>query len=224
VSGNEAKKRIADLLEVVALTDAADRSIKGYSGGMKRRLDLACALVHRPRIIFLDEPTTGLDPVTRDAVWRYIVELNKDGVTFFLTTQYLEEADRLAHCVAIMDSGKIIASGAPEQLKSSIGSDAITLVFDGGATAQAEAEPLLRRFEGVEDVRQTERETIVYMQNASGAVAEMLRQLDEAGVRVARLGLTHPTLDDVFLRATGHHLEVSESTAAAAQAAAGGGA
>ncbi len=221
VPGPVARKRVAELLDIVTMTDAADRPIKGYSGGMKRRLDLACALVHEPKIIFLDEPTTGLDPITRESVWRYVQELNEQGVTFFLTTQYLEEADRLTHDIAIMDAGKIVVQGSPAKLKSSIGADAITLVFEGGRETQVEAEPVLRRFEGVEDVTQTERETVVYIRNASAAVAEILRQLDDAGLRVARLGLTHPTLDDVFLRATGHHLEVRET---AVPVAAGGSA
>ncbi|MGH2607774.1 MAG: ATP-binding cassette domain-containing protein [Tepidiformaceae bacterium] len=223
ISGREAKKRVSELLEIVSLTDAADRPTKGYSGGMKRRLDLVCALVHQPRIVFLDEPTTGLDPITREAVWRYVVDLNQQGVTFFLTTQYLEEADRLTHDIAIMDAGKIVAQGSPAQLKSAIGSDAITLVFEG-PDALPEAEPVLRRFEGVEDVRITDREAIVYIRNGSAAIAGIVRLMDEEGLRVARLGLTNPSLDDVFLRATGHHLEVSETTQAAAKAAAAGGA
>jgi ABC-2 type transport system ATP-binding protein len=222
LSGRDAKRRVNELLEIVSLTDAADRPIRGYSGGMKRRLDLVCALVHHPRIVFLDEPTTGLDPITREAVWRYVVDLNQQGVTFFLTTQYLEEADRLTHDIAIMDAGKIVAHGSPAELKASIGSDAITLVFEQ-ADSLAAAAAVLRRFEGVEDVRVTEREAIVYIRNASAAIAGIVRLMDEEGLRVARLGLTNPSLDDVFLRATGHHLEVSETTQAAARAAAGGG-
>jgi ABC-2 type transport system ATP-binding protein len=222
LSGKEAKRRVDALLEIVSLTDAADRPTKSYSGGMKRRLDLVCALVHEPRIVFLDEPTTGLDPITREDVWRYVVELNRQGVTFFLTTQYLEEADRLAHDIAIMDAGRIVAKGSPAELKASIGSDAITLVFERPG-ALAEAEPVLRRFEGVEDVRITDREAIVYIRNGSAAIAGIVRLMDEEGLAVDRLGLTNPSLDDVFLRATGHHLEVSETTQAAARAAAGGG-
>src|SRR5881409_3013485 len=111
------RNRVDYLLQIVDLEDAADRRVKTYSGGMRRRLDLAAALVHQPKVIFLDEPTTGLDPISREAIWRYVIELNSgEGVTFFLTTQYLEEADRLAHDVAIMDRGKIVASGSPEEL------------------------------------------------------------------------------------------------------------
>ena len=219
ISGSQARKRANELLEIVTLSDAADRAIKGYSGGMKRRLDLACALVHEPRIIFLDEPTTGLDPVTRDAVWRYVEELNRDGVTFFLTTQYLEEADRLCHDVAIMDRGKIVAKGSPEKLKSEIGTDAITLNF---ATAEpaAQAEALMRTFEGVDSVTRADREVVIYMKNGAAAVSTIVLALDDANLSIAELRLAQATLDDVFLRATGHHLEVDKK----AESAAGGAA
>jgi ABC-2 type transport system ATP-binding protein len=219
ISGSQARKRANELLEIVTLSDAADRAIKGYSGGMKRRLDLACALVHEPRIIFLDEPTTGLDPVTRDAVWRYVEELNRDGVTFFLTTQYLEEADRLCHDVAIMDRGKIVAKGSPEKLKSEIGTDAITLNF---ATAEpaAQAEALMRTFEGVDSVTRADREVVIYMKNGAAAVSTIVLALDDANLSIAELRLAQATLDDVFLRATGHHLEVDKK----AECAAGGAA
>lgn len=214
VRGGEAKKRAADLLDVVSLSDAADRPIKGYSGGMKRRLDLACALVHNPRIVFLDEPTTGLDPITRDEVWRYVEELNqRDGVTFFLTTQYLEEADRLTHDIAIIDRGKIVVQGSPAELKATISADAITISVAEGAESLDRAETLLRTFEGVEDVRRLDNAVVIYMRNASTAVASLIRTLDDENLSVAELKLTHATLDDVFLRATGHLLEVSENTA-----------
>jgi len=216
---SEAKRRVRDLLEVVTLTDAADRPVKGYSGGMKRRLDLACALIHRPRIVFLDEPTTGLDPITRDAVWRYVEDLNRrDGVTFFLTTQYLEEADRLCHRIAIMDRGKIVAEGTPGELKTAIGADAISVIFEGGREPAAQAEPILRSLEGVEDVHRMDGEAVVYIRNGAAAVAQLIRTLDEAGLAVAELRLTHPTLDDVFLRITGRHLEADETPAAAVEA------
>lgn len=214
IRGDEAARRVTNLLEIVDLADAADRRVGGYSGGMKRRLDLAAALVHRPRIVFLDEPTTGLDPVSREAVWRYVVELNqRDGVTFFLTTQYLEEADRLAHDIAIMDRGKIVARGSPQALKASIGADAITLSFADGSARLAEAEPVVRQFEGVQDVRSVNGPLVVYIHNGSAAVAQLVRHLDDAGIPVAELRLTHPTLDDVFLRATGHHLQVDDPKA-----------
>ena len=210
VSSAETKKRIDGLLEVVSMSDAADRAIKGYSGGMRRRLDLACALVHRPSVVFLDEPTTGLDPITRDAVWRYVSELNKQsGVTFFLTTQYLEEADRLCDDIAIMDSGRIVTRGSPTVLKAEIGADAIGLTFADNAVAVG-AEAPLRQLQGVQDVRISENELVLYISNGSAAVADVVRTLDDAGLAVKQLRLTQPTLDDVFLRATGHHLTAEE--------------
>lgn len=214
IDSKEARRRVDGLLEVVTLTDAADRPLKGYSGGMKRRLDLACALVNEPRIVFLDEPTTGLDPVTRETVWQYVQALNRDrGVTFFLTTQYLEEADRLAHEIAIMDAGKIVAQGTPAALKATIAADAITLSFDGGDEPLARAEALLRTFEGAEDVRRVDDSVVLYIRDGASAVAQVVRRLDDAGLAPAQLRLTHPTLDDVFLRATGHYLEPQESPA-----------
>lgn len=206
----DAKRRVDDLLAVVTLTDAADRPIRGYSGGMKRRLDLACALVHGPRIVFLDEPTTGLDPVTRESVWSYVANLNRElGVTFFLTTQYLEEADRLAHNIAIMDRGRIVAAGSPAQLKASLAADAITVRLESADGAQA-AGPLLSRFEGAEGVQSTGNEVTLYIRNGAAAVAAVVRALDDAGIAVDELRLTHPTLDDVFLQATGNRLEHGE--------------
>ena len=220
LSANEAKRRANELLEVVSLADdAADRLVSGYSGGMKRRLDLACALIHQPRIIFLDEPTTGLDPVTREEVWRYVEQLNRDGVTFFLTTQYLEEADRLCHDIAIMDRGKIVAKGSPAELKSSIGTDRITLAFKNSEDTTS-ADELLRGFEGVSDTAVSGTELAVYLKNGASAVAAIVLLLADAGLAVGELRLAQATLDDVFLRATGHHLEVDKK----ADAAAAGGA
>ena len=210
VSSALTKTRIDSLLEVVDLREAADRAIKGYSGGMRRRLDLACALVHQPSVVFLDEPTTGLDPITRDAVWRYVSELNKDlGVTFFLTTQYLEEADRLCDDLAIMDAGRIVLRGSPAKLKAEIGADAIGLTFEDNATA-TRAEAPLRQLAGVQDVRISESELVLYISNGSAAVVDVVRTMDDAGLTVKQLRLTQPTLDDVFLRATGHHLTAEE--------------
>ena len=210
LSGSEAKRRAAELLEVVTLTDAADRKLSGYSGGMKRRLDLACALVHGPRIIFLDEPTTGLDPITRDAVWRYVQGLNQEGVTFFLTTQYLEEADRLCGDIAIMDAGKIVARGSPASLKAAFVADAMALTFERGSGAPEKAAAILRGFEGVEDVRIEETEVVLYIRDGASAIAHVVRALDDAGLAISQIRLTHPTLDDVFVQATGHRLEVDD--------------
>ncbi|MCX7618668.1 ATP-binding cassette domain-containing protein [Tepidiforma sp.] len=214
-SAREARERAAHLLEVVGLADVADRPIRGYSGGTKRRLDLACALVHGPRVVFLDEPTTGLDPVSRDAVWRYIEELNRgQGVTVFLTTQYLEEADRLADTVAIMDQGKIVAQGPPGELKASIGTDSIMLTFEAEEAA-ARAAAVLGQFEGVQRVLTSGQEVAVYLHDGASAVAAIVRLLDEAGAPTQTLVLKQPTLDDVFLQVTGHHLDVEDARPAA---------
>lgn len=214
VPSSEVKQRVGYLLKVVDLEDAADRRIKTYSGGMQRRLDLAAALVHRPRVVFLDEPTTGLDPISREAIWRYVNELNRnDGVTFFLTTQYLEEADRLAHEVAIMQAGKIIARGSPAELKASVGADVVTVTFDG-ADSLERAAAAVGTIEGVTDMRSVDESLVIYVPDGSAALPRIVLVLNDAGVRAREVSLAQPTLDDVFLRATGHHM-----TSEAAQAA-----
>lgn len=221
VPAADVKARVDHLLRVVDLDDAADRRIKTYSGGMQRRLDLAAALVHRPKVVFLDEPTTGLDPISREAIWRYVIELNRaEGVTFFLTTQYLEEADRLAHEVAIMDAGRIVAQGSPAQLKSSIGTDVVTLRIEGGPARVALAEQAVRRLEGLRDVRTVDDAVVVYVREGSAAIARLVLLLNEADVTAREVTLARPTLDDVFLRKTGHHLEAEER---AVEHTAGGG-
>jgi ABC-2 type transport system ATP-binding protein len=208
VPHNAVEERVSHLLRVVDLEDAADRRVKTYSGGMQRRLDLAAALVHHPKVVFLDEPTTGLDPISREAIWRYVSELNRsEGVTFFLTTQYLEEADRLADDVAIMDRGCIVAQGSPTALKSSIGTDVVTLRIDGGRDELARAEQAVRRLEGAEDVRVVDDAVIVYTREGSAAIMRLVLLLDEASVHAREVTLASPTLDDVFLRKTGHHIE-----------------
>ena len=204
--------RVAELLTIVELDDAADRKIGAYSGGMKRRLDLASALVHGPSIIFLDEPTSGLDPISREALWRYVEQLNReDGVTFFLTTQYLEEADRLADEIAIIDAGRIIASGSPSALKAEIGADVVTLRVehgDGDAEALERASERIRAMPGLEELRRIEDSLVVYIREGSQAIAPIVTIANETGLSVLDVTLARPTLDDVFVRATGRHLEV----------------
>ncbi len=208
MDGKTAKARANELLDVVDLAAAADRRVGTYSGGMQRRLDLAAALVNRPPILFLDEPTTGLDPISRETIWRYIGELNsRDGVTVFLTTQYLEEADRLAHEVAIMDRGQIVAQGSPEALKASIGTDVVTVRPEDGAAGLDATAHVLASFEGASDVRRLEDAIVVYIAEGARAIPRIVLLLDEAGLRIAEITLARPTLDDVFLRNTGHHLQ-----------------
>jgi ABC-2 type transport system ATP-binding protein len=202
----ERPARTNALLERVGLRLAADRRIGGYSGGMKRRLDLALALAHRPRILFLDEPTTGLDPQSRSALWDEVVRLKRDeGVTVFLTTQYLEEADLLADRVAIIDHGRIVAEGTPASLKAEIGRPTVeALPADGTETAALEG--ILERFGEL----QPSTAGVAVRLDGRGDLADVIRAIDSASVRVADLHLHAPTLDDVFLAKTGRSLEGSE--------------
>jgi ABC-2 type transport system ATP-binding protein len=211
--GLQARKRAQELLELVGLTDAQERRIGTYSGGMRRRLDLAMALVHGPQILFLDEPTTGLDPASRRSIWEEVRRLNRQhGMTIFLTTQYLEEADELADHIAIIDRGKIAAQGSPAKLKAGLGSESINLAFD---------EPQLAERAGAElgtmaDRVQTDRETLrLYMSRAAEQVPAVVDQLKKAGLNPISLTLTQPTLDDVFLQVTGQRYQAGAAPAAA---------
>jgi ABC-2 type transport system ATP-binding protein len=200
------------LLERVGLADAADRKVGGYSGGMKRRLDLALALVHRPRILFLDEPTTGLDPQSRSDMWDEVARLaREDGVTVFLTTQYLEEADVLADRVAIIDHGRIVASGTPDALKAEIGRPTVEVVPE--ELDQREGiEGVLARF-GAEAAA-APGSVAVRLDGGAGQLADVIRALDGESLRVRNLELHQPTLDDVFLAKTGRKLDAEEAVAA----------
>jgi ABC-2 type transport system ATP-binding protein len=197
--------RADELLERVGLTEAADRRVGGYSGGMKRRLDLALALVHRPRILFLDEPTTGLDPQSRSALWEEVARLAHDeGMTVFLTTQYLEEADALADRVGIIDRGTIVAEGTPAQLKAEIGSPTVEVV----PADASEADALAGRLEGFGTLARNGRGAVtVQLPGGESQLAEIVRALDQAQLKVAALQLHQPSLDDVFLAKTGRKLE-----------------
>jgi ABC-2 type transport system ATP-binding protein len=207
MKGAELKRRGDELLERVGLTDAADRKVGGYSGGMKRRLDLALALLHNPRVLFLDEPTTGLDPQSRTALWDEVARLaREDGVTVFLTTQYLEEADALANRVGIIDHGHIVIEGTPDELKASVGRSSVeiephdvTRLGDLERTLSAFGTPLAMRG-GSASIRLNE---------GVGDVAAIVRALDAEGIGIHQLRLREPTLDDVFLEQTGRSLEGS---------------
>jgi ABC-2 type transport system ATP-binding protein len=202
---SQRRARADELLERVGLTRAADRKVNGYSGGMKRRLDLALALAHRPSILFLDEPTTGLDPQSRTALWQEVARLAKDeGVTVFLTTQYLEEADVLADRVGIIDHGKIVAEGTPDALKAEIGRPTVEAIpVDGNDPA-----PLARILERFgEPTGGSPNGVAVRLQHGARELAEVVRALDSAGVEVEHLQLHAPSLDDVFLAKTGRSLE-----------------
>jgi ABC-2 type transport system ATP-binding protein len=204
----ERQSRTVELLDRVGLSDAADRKVKGYSGGMKRRLDLALALVHRPRIIFLDEPTTGLDIQSRTALWAEVARLaREEGVTIFLTTQYLEEADVLADRVGIIDHGQIVAEGTPDSLKDEIGRPSVharPLSEDESDRVAA----VLAAFG--EPVAGATRDIAVRLRDGNAGLAEIVRALDAESLTVADLELKQPTLDDVFLAKTGRSLEGSD--------------
>jgi ABC-2 type transport system ATP-binding protein len=199
------RARTQELLERVGLTEAADRRVGGYSGGMKRRLDLALALVHEPRILFLDEPTTGLDPQSRAALWEEVARLAHDeGMTVFLTTQYLEEADALADRIGIIDRGSIVAEGTPTQLKAEIGSPSVEVSPVDPDAGETLAE-LLSRFGPPK--RGGRGSVMVQLPGGETELAEIVRLLDSHHVRVESLQLHQPSLDDVFLEKTGRKLE-----------------
>src|SRR3954452_19648135 len=201
----ERKRRGQELLRRVGLSEAADRKVGGYSGGMKRRLDLALALVHRPRILFLDEPTTGLDIQSRTALWDEVARLAaEDGVTVFLTTQYLEEADVLADRLGIIDHGRIVASGTPEELKAEIGRPTVE-VIPREADDRERMASVLSRFG--EPAGASPRAVAVLLQGGEAELAEVVRALDSEGIAIEHLQLHAPSLDDVFLAKTGRSLE-----------------
>jgi ABC-2 type transport system ATP-binding protein len=207
-SKTDAIARAHELLELVQLSDAVSRRAGTYSGGMRRRLDLAMALVHQPKILFLDEPTTGLDPASRRDIWREVRRLNRElGITIFLTTQYLEEADELADNVAIIVGGKIVAEGSPARLKASMGEESINLVFDSPDLAEKGRQTLDRMGDRIQLDRDTVR---LYLSQAAGSIPAVINKLQGAGLAPISLTLTQPTLDDVFLQVTGQRLVASE--------------
>jgi ABC-2 type transport system ATP-binding protein len=210
----QAYQRSQELLKLVKLDRAGDRRAGTYSGGMKRRLDLAMALVHEPRILFLDEPTTGLDPASRRDVWDEVRRLNqKLEITIFLTTQYLEEADELADTVAIIDGGKLAIEGAPDELKAAVGGESINLLFATEQTAQS----ALSELTGMGDHLKLDREAVrLYIEHAALAIPAVVNRLQQAAIEPVALTITQPTLDDVFLQVTGQRLEVGESSQAQA--------
>ena len=201
----EIRQRLSELASLIDIGDAMDRLIGTYSGGMKRRLDLAAALVHNPEVLFLDEPTTGLDPISRNRVWEEVRRINRQlGVTIFLTTQYLEEADALADRVGIINEGELVAEGAPAELKRSVGLDVIVARVEGGLDGAIER---LTAIEGVQQVDAYESEISVSVTNGASLISAVALALNERGVNVSELTLRTPTLDDVFLQVTGERLQ-----------------
>jgi len=208
LSKNERRTRGAELMERVGLSDAAGRKVGGYSGGMKRRLDLALALLHRPSVLFLDEPTTGLDPQSRSALWAEVERLSReDGVTVFLTTQYLEEADVLADRVGIIDHGKLVAEGTPTALKAGIGQVSLEAT-PANPNDREKLAAALARFG--EPAAASPKSVAVRLAAGAEQLADVVRALDADGIEVAELQLHQPSLDDVFLQQTGRSLEGEE--------------
>jgi ABC-2 type transport system ATP-binding protein len=207
-----AEAKTEELMKAVDLVEAADRKAGTYSGGMRKRLDLACGLIGSPKLLFLDEPTTGLDPQNRQGLWKYIEGLNEAGTTIFLTTQYMEEADRLADRLCIIDQGKIVAEGTPAALKAGIGSDVVRIGLAGAAEElpRAAARRALEGIAGIREVQDIDGGVAVYAKDAPTLVAAIVRALDEAKVDIRELSLSHPSLDDVFVRHTGHKMRVEE--------------
>ncbi len=207
LSRAQARSRSDELLTLFGLEEAADRQVRTYSGGMRRRIDLACGLVHRPRLLFLDEPTTGVDPTSRAALWDELRRLQRDGVSLFLTTHYLEEADRLCDRLAIVDRGVIVVRGTPDELKAEVGADVVTVGLedsDPGAAVTA-LEPL-----GRVRVGSGGRSIALELTDGAAAVAGIVERLRGAGIVPATITVARPTLDDVFLRYTGATIEESE--------------
>ena len=213
-SKDQAQARAKELLELVGLVEAVDRRVGTYSGGMRRRLDLALALVHEPEILFLDEPTTGLDPASRRDLWREVKRLNRSlGMTIFLTTQYLEEADELADVVAIINRGRVVTEGTPAMLKAAVGNESINLAFEDQRSAEAASAQLVGMAASVQIDRAMVR---LYMEHAAASIPNVINRLQEADISPVSLTLTQPTLDDVFLQATGQSLVGQEEEAAVA--------
>jgi ABC-2 type transport system ATP-binding protein len=211
-------QRIKEIFELVDLTGSENRMVSTYSGGMRRRLDLAMGIIHQPKLIFLDEPTTGLDPQTRSHIWDYIRNLAKTmGVTVFLTTQYMEEADRLADRLAIIDLGKIIASGTPAELKKSISGDVVTL--SPYVDRDEERQEFIRRAESVlsgkpfvTEVKATDGELAVYVNDGGSAIPVITQLLASQDIKIKTVSMARPSLDDVFLKCTGRTMRAQEGT------------
>jgi ABC-2 type transport system ATP-binding protein len=210
---DEARRRADEVLERFDLTGAADRRVGGYSGGMRRRLDLGASLVGRPEVLFLDEPTSGLDPRSRIGLWELIGQLVDEGTTLLLTTQYLEEADRLADAIAVIDTGRVIAQGTADELKSRVGGEMLDVTVTPAPEAVAAAGALSPVAGGEAKIDADAGRVSVPLAGGASTVAEAVRLLDGAGIRIADMALHRPTLDDVFLALTGRAAEPAAESA-----------
>jgi len=216
LSSRQSRRRAGELLELVGLSSVAGKKVGTYSGGMRRRIDLVAAFMHSPPLLFLDEPTTGLDPQSRLAIWDHLVLLNKQGVTIFLTTQMMEEANHLCQRISIIDRGEIVAEGSPQTLKEEVGGDVIRLAIDSTSneeekTAQMErAEALVKERSYVSSVNNSGDGLTITVEKGSAAVPDLLQLLHENQVPVTNLWVASPTLDDVFLKYTGRSIRSEE--------------
>ncbi|AHC51332.1 ABC transporter ATP-binding protein [Sulfolobus acidocaldarius SUSAZ] len=203
-----ANERGKELLELVELTNAANRKVETYSGGMRRRLEIAMSLISRPKILFLDEPTIGLDAQTRVSIWKYILELKKEqGMTIFVTTHYLEEADNYADRIAIIDHGKIIAIGSPKELKDKIGGDIISLSTSDNELAQQ----YIKAVEGVKELKVMDGMIRVKVERGEEIAPKIMEELIKKGIKVGKLYITEPTLDEVYMEYTGRKMRDQEA-------------
>ncbi len=212
VSGQALAERVRELLAIFSLTDAADRIVRTYSGGMKRRLDVAMGLVHRPEVLFLDEPTTGLDPESRAVMWKEVARLAREGLTILLTTHYLEEADQLAQRLAIVDRGIVVASGTPDELKGSLRGDTVSVEL-ADARQLAAGQALLAGLDGVSHVMIDGHRLYAQVSSGARAIPMLVASLEGQGLSVAQVALSRPSLDDVYLAATGHAYQAAGSEA-----------
>ena len=212
--GTPLEQRVNKLLGIVGLSDVADKKASQYSAGMKRRLDLASALVHKPKLLFLDEPTIGLDPQSRAEVWKYLEELNKtEGTTIFLTTQYLEEADKLCQRLAIIDHGQLIVSGSPTELKQQISEDTITITLtktENASDLKTKAAKIASSISGVTNTLENDDGLILHTKNAEHIVLSVVRAFDSSNIPLASVKFSSPSLDDVFLQQTGRRMRLEE--------------
>jgi ABC-2 type transport system ATP-binding protein len=214
--GSGLRARVQELLALVGLSDAADRVVRGYSGGMKRRLDIALGLVHRPSVLFLDEPTTGLDPEARAAMWVEVERLAaQESLTILLTTHYLEEADQLADRLAIVSRGQVVVEGTPDELKRGLQGELVTVELHDGDGRAAEAVTVVERFPGARETHRDGAHVRTRVPDGAQAIPTLLAELDSAGIAVASVTTSRPSLDDVYLHYTGREFAADDTAAAA---------
>jgi ABC-2 type transport system ATP-binding protein len=211
---NILRERVDELLKLMDLQEVANKRARNYSGGMKKRLNLASILVHKPKLLFLDEPTTGLDPQSRNVIWEYLEKLNKEeNITIFLTTQYMEEADRLCRQLSIIDNGRIVVSGSPKELKQQVGADSIKLSYENDESKKVtneKAKKILGEIQGVTNILDSDEGLTVYAKNAGFIIPDIVRAFDKNKIKLNSVSFSSPTLDDIFLKHTGRRIRTEE--------------